>query len=77
MFSDLYIYLVAYYIYSIFFHSLHIVLLGLLLLTPLVALLSPLVLKLQTNLSVILLQFCGTFMQHFAIISDTSISTFF
>jgi len=34
---------------ALFFHSLHIVLLGLLLLSPLVALLSLLVLKLQTD----------------------------
>jgi len=41
-------------------HSLHIVLLSLLLLSPLVALLSPFVLKLPTHLSIILLMFCGT-----------------
>jgi len=42
---------------ALFFHSLHIVVLGLLLLSPLVALLSPLVLKLQIDL---MLLFCGT-----------------
>jgi len=45
---------------ALLFHSLHIVLLGLLLLSPLVVLLSPLVLKLQTDLIIILLLFCGT-----------------
>jgi len=38
-----------------FFHSLHIVVLGLLLISPLVALLSPLVLKLQIDRIIILL----------------------
>jgi len=41
--------------FALFFHSLHIVLRGLFLLTPLVVLLSPLVLKVLTYLSVILL----------------------
>jgi len=44
---------------ALFFHSLHIVIFGLLF-SPLVALLSPLVLKLQTDLSIFLLLFCGT-----------------
>jgi len=42
------------------FHSLHIVLLGLLLPSPLVALLSPLVLKYQIDLIIILLLLYGT-----------------
>jgi len=45
---------------ALFFHSLHIVVLGLPLLSPLVALLSPLVLKWQKDLSIILLLFYGT-----------------
>jgi len=44
---------------ALIFHSLHIVLLGLPLLLPLVALLSPLILKLQTNLSII----CSCFVE--------------
>jgi len=43
---------------ALFLHSLHIVVLGLLLLSPLFALLSPLVLKLQIDLIIILLLFC-------------------
>jgi len=45
---------------TLFFHSLHIVVLGLLLLSPLVALLSLLVLKYQIDLTIILLLFYGT-----------------
>jgi len=46
---------------ALFFHSLHILILGLLLLSLSVALLSYLVvLKLQTDLYIILLLFCGT-----------------
>jgi len=47
--------------YALFFHSFHIVvLLGLPLLSLIVALLSPLVLKYQIDLSIILPLFCGT-----------------
>jgi len=45
---------------TLFFYSHHIVLLNLLPLSPLVALLSPLVQKLQTELSVIMFLFCET-----------------
>jgi len=45
---------------ALFFHSLHIVVLGLPLLSPLVVLLSPLVLNEQLDLSSILLLFYGT-----------------
>jgi len=46
---------------ALFFHSLHIIVLGLLLLSPLVAFLSPLVLKLQIDLIIILLLFVEQF----------------
>jgi len=45
---------------ALFFHSLHFVVLGLLLLLPLAVILSPLVLKLQIDLFIIVLQLCGT-----------------
>jgi len=45
---------------ALFFHSLHIVVLGLPLLSPSIALLSPLVLKYSIDLSIILLLFYGT-----------------
>jgi len=45
---------------ALFFHSMHIVLLDLLLFSPLVVSLPPLVLNLQTDLIIILLLFCGT-----------------
>jgi len=45
---------------ALFFHSLNIVVLGLPLLSPSIALLSPLVLKYEIDLSTILLLFYGT-----------------
>jgi len=45
---------------ALLFHSLHIVVLGLPLFSPLVALLSPLVLKYQIDITIILLLFYGT-----------------
>jgi len=45
---------------ALFFHSLHITVLGLLLLSPLIALLSSLVLKLQIDFIISQLLFCGT-----------------
>jgi len=52
--------LVKHFTSALFFHSLHIALLDLLLLSPLVALLSPLILKLQTDRSIIMLLLGGT-----------------
>jgi len=46
--------------FALFFHSLHIVVLGLLIVSPLVTLFSPLVLKYQIDLIIILLLFYGT-----------------
>jgi len=51
--------LVNFFSYALFFYSLHIILLRFLL-WPLVTLLSRVVLKLQTDLSIILLLFCRT-----------------